>query len=73
MSLDNIPEDRMLDLSDQLDNMEVPDFDEQIGDPHFMETLLKNKKEMPSKFQSYWEKDENDIDTWTDVNQNLRH
>jgi len=34
----------------------------------FMESLLKQKKGEPSKFESYWEKDENDIDSWTNVN-----
>ena len=40
---------------------------EDLMQPCLMEKLLKNKKEAPSKFESYWEKDENDIESWTQV------
>ncbi len=41
--------------------------EEQTADEGFMETLLKQKKGEPSRFESYWEKDENDVAGWTDV------
>lgn len=70
MSLGGIPEDRIVNVTDQLESVDdVPDLN--TGDPGFMEALLKSKKEAPSKFESYWEKDENDIDGWSDVNIHL--
>lgn len=65
MSLSNIPEVQ-IDLNDQLYDTSVPDVCEQMGGIDFMEKLLKEKKEKPSKFESHWEKDENEIDEWTD-------
>ena len=66
MSLSEIPEDRVIDLTDQIDPA-IPDVSESADGVDFMEKLLKDKKQAPSKFESYWEKDENDIDLWTDV------
>lgn len=68
MSLNDIPEDKVvLADSNYVGDTFVPDCSLQPDGEDFMEKLLLDKKTEPSKFQSYWEKDENDIDTWTKV------
>ena len=60
MSLAKIREDEAVGDEEELAGLQAADED-------FMATLLKQKKGEPSKFESYWEKDENDVAGWTDV------
>ena len=68
MSLVNILEDGLLGDEEECDeNDSVADDSQQMANVDFMENLLKERKIQPSKFESYWEKDENDIGGWTSV------
>jgi hypothetical protein len=54
----------MTDLSEEELNNEPEDM---LEDPDFMKKLLEAKKSNATNFESYWEKDENNIETWTNV------
>ena len=38
-----------------------------IFDKETMNQIIQAKKDRPNEFQSHWEADENNIDTWTSV------
>jgi hypothetical protein len=39
-----------------------------IFDKETMNQIIQAKKDRPNEFQSHWEADENNIDTWSSVN-----
>ena len=40
-----------------------------IFDKETMNQIIQAKKDRPNEFQSHWEADENNIDTWSSVSQ----
>jgi hypothetical protein len=52
-------------LNNQLEREE--EFMANLLSDEMCEEIMKAREADQSKFQSYWEADENDIETWTDV------
>ena len=52
--------------TDEYDNFsEIPE--RNLADKRLMEEIIQAKKDRPTQFESYWEADENDINTWSSV------
>lgn len=55
-----------MDLQENVE-MEPPYTNEDIFDQDTIDEIMKMKASQPNKFQSYWEKDEEDIEAWSQV------
>ena len=53
-------------LNEEYDSLtEMPECN--LADKKLIEQIIQAKKERPTQFESYWETDENDINTWSSV------